>query len=78
MLSLKKNYKKKNPGKKQHGGNNVVSASIDLINSMIDLGKSIFTEIDAISNVGNQLNNGAFPNALPKSQSPPQQVHPKL
>jgi len=45
---------------------------------MIDMGRSIFTEIDAISNVGNELNNGGFPNALPKNQSPPPQVHPKL
>ena len=84
MLSLKKNYKKKKflnqkkPTKKQQGGNDVIHASIDLINSMIDMGRSIFTEIDAISNVGNELNNGGFPNALPKNQSPPPQVHPKL
>ena len=64
---------------KQNGGNNVVSASVDLINSMIDLGKSIFVEIDSISNIGNQLSNGAFPGEFPaKNQSPPKQSFPNL
>ena len=43
--------------KKQTGGDNVVNASINLVNSMVELGRSIFTEIDSLKNFGNELNN---------------------
>jgi hypothetical protein len=46
---------------KQIGGNDVVTASYDLIISMKDLGKSIFDEIYAITNIQNELNNGSLP-----------------
>jgi hypothetical protein len=43
--------------KKQTGGDNVVNASIDLVKSMVELGKSICTEIDGLKNFGNEVNN---------------------
>jgi len=46
---------------KQIGGDNVINASYDLIISMKDLGKSIFDEIYAITNIQNELNNGSLP-----------------
>jgi len=46
---------------KQIGGDNVINASYDLIISMKDLGKSIFNEIYAITNIQNELNNGSLP-----------------
>ena len=54
----------------QNGGNNVVSASIGMINSMIGLGKSIFTEIKSITNIQSDINNAASP-----SQGTPNQVN---
>ena len=54
----------------QNGGADVVSASIDMINSMIGLGKSIFTEINSITNIQSDINNGASP-----SQGTPNQIN---
>jgi hypothetical protein len=54
----------------QNGGNNVVSASIGMINSMIGLGQSIFTEIKSITNIQSDINNAASP-----SQGTPNQVN---
>lgn len=75
----KKKYIKPKKLIKQNGGNDVIHASIDLINSMVDLGKSIFVEINSISNVSSQLNNGAIPNEFPaKNHSPPKESQPNL
>jgi hypothetical protein len=47
--------------KKQIGGdqNDVINASVDLITSMKDLGKSIFNEIYAITHIESDLNNAS-------------------
>lgn len=45
-----------NKKKNQKGGENIVSASIDIINSMINLGNSIFNEVDSIVNIKSQIN----------------------
>ena len=68
-------YKKKNITKlkKQKGGTDVVTASIDVINSMIGVGKSIFAEINSIANIKNDIDNVSQQTDLPGSsvQSPP-------
>lgn len=67
-------YKKKNISKKKkQSGGNVVSASVDVINSMIGLGKSIFTEINSIANIKNDIDNVSQQTDLPGNsmQSPP-------
>jgi hypothetical protein len=56
---------------KQIGGDNVISASNDLIQSMIALGKSIFVEIDSITHMSSQLNNGTSTTNAPNSQQSP-------
>ena len=43
--------------KKQKGGDNVVDASINVVKAMVDLGKTIFNEIDGLKNFGNELTN---------------------
>lgn len=65
--------------KKQNGGD-VISASTDLINSMISLGNSIFFEIDAITHINQQLNNGVVPApGVPNTLSgPPPFTAPQL
>ncbi len=42
---------------KQKGGDNVVDASINVVKAMVDLGKTIFNEIDGLKNFGNELTN---------------------
>jgi hypothetical protein len=66
----KKNIRKL---KKQSGGTDVVNASVSVITSMIDLGKSIFTEIKSISNIKQDIDNVSQQTDLPGSsvQSPP-------
>lgn len=55
---LKKKVKKQ--VKKQSGGD-VISASIELIKSMVGLGDSIFNEITSITNIQSDINNAASP-----------------
>jgi len=61
MLSNKKD--KKNKKTKQNGGTDVIEASMDLIQAMKDVGSSIFKEISAITNIQNDINNGASPSS---------------
>ena len=42
-------------------GGNVISASVDVVNSMTSLGKSIFGEIKAITNIQSDINNATTP-----------------
>ena len=64
---------------KQVGGNDVISASTDLIQSMVSLGKSIFVEIDSITHMSSQLNNGTSSSNVPNAQqSPPAFKAPAL
>jgi len=81
-VSKKENKKEKSPikSKKLTGGQNVVGASIDLINQFTELGKSIFHEIDTLSHIQQDLNHGTIsqagvPNNLP---GPPPFKAPKL
>jgi hypothetical protein len=69
-MMRKKNIRKL---KKQSGGTDVVNASVSVITSMIDLGKSIFTEIKSISNIKQDIDNVSQQTDLPGSsvQSPP-------
>jgi hypothetical protein len=60
-MSLNKKNKK---NKKQSGGdntNNVISASVDLVKSMKELGSSIFNEMISITRIGDDINNAASP-----------------
>lgn len=65
----------------QSGGENVIGASINMIESMIGLGKSIFTEINSIVHIQSDINNGASPspgtpnqlNGPPPFNAPPLQ-----
>jgi hypothetical protein len=66
--------------KKLTGGQNVIGASIDLINKFTELGKSIFHEIDTLTHIQQDLNHGTVsqtgvPNNLP---GPPPFNAPKL
>lgn len=69
-MMRKKNIRKL---KKQSGGTDVVNASVGVITSMIDLGKSIFTEIKSIANMKQDIDNVSQQTDLPGSnvQSPP-------
>jgi len=56
--------KKSKKYKKQIGGSDdVVGATINLINSMIDLGKSIFGEIDTLTHMGDDINKASAPSS---------------
>ena len=70
---------KKTDLKIQEGGN-VIKASVDLINSMKDLGKSIFTEINAITNIKSDIDSvGASQKNTPNDISgPPKFNQPNL
>lgn len=65
----------------QSGGEDVIGATINMIESMIGLGKSIFTEIDSITHIQSDINNGASPspgtpnqlNGPPPFNAPPLQ-----
>lgn len=66
--------------KKQKGAGNVVSASIEMVDSMIDLGRSIFTEIKEITEMKSQLSQGSAPSSgIPnQTSSSPSFSAPKL
>lgn len=75
---LKKNKKTFNYKKVQHGGVDIITASNELVKSMADLGKSIFYEINAITNIQSDINNVSALTSLPSVSSPPQFNPPKL
>jgi hypothetical protein len=56
----------------QRGGS-LPSAAISTINSMINLGKAIFTEMDAVMNMGNDFNKASNVQ-LPNQTTPDQAV----
>jgi hypothetical protein len=68
--------------KKQKGGSSkfdVVGASISLVESMVYLGEDIFKEIDAITNIQRDINNGpSASNTMPQTQGPPAFTAPSL
>lgn len=55
---MKKVKNSKNNNKIQKGGENVVSASVGLVNSMIGLGDSIFHTIKDVTHIGKDLKAG--------------------
>jgi hypothetical protein len=66
--------------KKLTGGQNVIGASVDLINSITDLGKNIFHEIYTITHIQDDLNNGTkYQSGIPNNlQGPPPFNPPNL
>ena len=77
IKTKKENKKKDNKTKKQNGGD-IISASTDVVKSMVDLGKSIFTSIDSIVNIGSQIDSVSKQTALPTVQGPPQFNRPNI
>jgi hypothetical protein len=73
-----KKYIKKNKIK-QYGGQNIVQATSNLVQSMVDLGKSIFIEIDSITNISSDINNVSLKtSSIPSVSSPPPLHSPSL
>jgi len=70
---IKKLHKKKKQKtqKAQHGGDDVISASIDAINAMKSLGQSIFNEIYSITHIQQQINTVSQVTAVPTVNGPP-------
>jgi len=64
--------------KKQHGGDDVISASIDTVNAMKNLGQSIFNEIYSITHIQQQINNVSEVTAIPTVNGPPPFNAPKI
>lgn len=58
-MKNKNNKNKKDKIKKQVGSGDVISASIDLVDSLISFGSSVFTEINYITNIKGQMAEGA-------------------
>jgi hypothetical protein len=79
---IKKNKiknKTKNKKIKQNGGTNVIQATIGLINSMKDLGESIFTEMKSMTHLSSDLNNATTQNVPVNNISGPTSANtPKL
>ena len=73
---IKKMNQSKKKSKLQKGGDlggatkNVISATLDIFSSMNNLGKSIFTEINEITNIPSQLNS-----ATSSSKGVPNQIN---
>ncbi len=59
--------------KKQKGGTNIGTAAVNTVKSMIDLGKNIGNEIDALMNMGRDFNR-ATNVKLPNQTTPDQNV----
>ena len=64
----------------QSGGDNIINASINIINSMVGLGQSIFTEIKSITHIQSDINNVASPSPGTPNQinGPPPFNAPRL
>jgi hypothetical protein len=67
-----------NKKKIKQNGSGIIDASIDIVNSMTQLGSSIFTEIKAITDIKKELSNGVVqepgtPNVMngPPTYNPP-------
>jgi len=69
--------KNKKNKKTQRGGENIVKASIGLVDSMVGLGESIFKEIKSITNINSDINNGvsASPNIPGTTTDAPPPFH---
>ena len=57
--------------KKQKGGIvNIVTATEDVVKSMITLGKDIFKEIDSITHFKDDINRGVSSKGIPNNSTP--------
>ncbi len=55
-----------------YGGANIVSASVGVITSMVDLGKSVFNEMGAIAMIGPDMGKAmSRPSSIPSAKDPP-------
>jgi len=67
MAKIKKIKKSIN----QKGGLiDIISASVGIVTSMISLGDNIFTEINAITNIKNDINKGVSSTGIPNNSTP--------
>jgi hypothetical protein len=70
----KKVIKKKTTKRKsQKGGSSLPNVAVSTINSMINLGKSIFNEMDAVMNMGKDFNKASNVQ-LPNQTTPDQAI----
>ncbi len=69
----RKSTKKQTKRKSQKGGSSLPSVAVSTINSMINLGKSIFDEMDAVMNMGKDFNKASNVQ-LPNQTTPDQAV----
>ncbi len=76
--TLKSSSKPKNKSKSKSskkimfGGTNIISASVGVITSMVDLGKSVFNEMGAIAMIGPDMNKAVSrPSSIPSASDPP-------
>ncbi len=54
------------------GGQNIISASVGVITSMVDLGKSVFNEMGAIAMIGPDMGKAVSrPSSIPAANDPP-------
>ena len=67
ILNYNKLLKKSKKIKSQKGGNNVITESVSLINTMKSLGNSIFKEISDITRIGYDINNVASSDSIPNN-----------
>lgn len=72
-LPGKLNKKKTTKRKSQKGGSSLPNVAVSTINSMINLGKSIFNEMDAVMNMGNDFNKASNVQ-LPNQTTPDQAI----
>ena len=72
-LAGKQTKKKTTKRKSQKGGSSLPNVAVSTINSMINLGKSIFNEMDAVMNMGNDFNKASNVQ-LPNQTTPDQAI----
>lgn len=64
IKKIKKNIKQKG------GLIDIISATVNIVKSMISLGDNIFTEINEITNIKNSINNGVSSTGIPNNSVP--------
>ena len=65
--------------KKNQLGGSVISAMRDLTNSMNELGRNIFNEVQLITNISTEINNAASSKAIPNQiDGPPSYDGPRI
>ena len=76
-MKQKKSNKSNKQNKSLKGGdnNNVIGASIGLIDSLVTMGKSIFTEIHSLTHINQDINAGVGPSPGVPPNPPLQEFH---